>query len=84
VNSKVENGITSKLGEWNEDASFTIFPMDAFEVVLGKDFMKALKENVTRIEAMVNPFVTSLDRSLDVCLEKQHIPELSKHMETMK
>jgi hypothetical protein len=35
--------ILLKLGDWNESVSFTIVPMDDFEVVFGQDFTRRVK-----------------------------------------
>jgi hypothetical protein len=40
----MSNGVTLKLHDLSGKVSFTIFPMDDFEVVLGKEFMRKVKE----------------------------------------
>jgi len=46
INASVERvtgvgkGISLKVGEWFEKMSFTIVPMDYFEVVLGQELMR--------------------------------------------
>lgn len=39
----ITNGVTLKLGDWSGIVSFTLMPMDDFEVVLGKESLRKKK-----------------------------------------
>ena len=40
----VANQVSMKIGEWSKDTSFTIVPLDDFDMVLGQEFMRKVKE----------------------------------------